>query len=101
MEDNEFISDTTQIWFTYAWVPQNVALNNLSNSEKNKVIKFLENGLQNIRHIETKNEIKSIINFIRTDSTTDFENVGKYTRLLDRLNHTDYKKLNGINFENL
>jgi hypothetical protein len=103
MTENNFINSSEQIDFYYAWVPYHVALNNISQSEKDRLVEFLKNGMKTISVEKTISELNTLIKFINLDSNIDnpVENIVGYTSDLDKLHNTDSTKLNGIDFHGM
>lgn len=103
MTDNKFITSTEHIDFYYAWNPENVSLNNISKSEKERVIKFLKDGMETITSNKTIDELNNLINFINSDQNIDnpIEMVVGFTKKLDDLFKTNANSLNGIDFDSM
>jgi hypothetical protein len=103
MIENEFVKTSEHIDFYYAWVPHHVALNNISKSEKDKVVKFLKEGMTKITIEKTINELNNLINFIQSDSNIDnpIEIVVGFTRVLDDVQKTNVDTINGIDFKKM
>lgn len=103
MIENEFVKTSEHIDFYYAWVPHHVALNNISKSEKDKVLKFLKEGMTKITIEKTINELNNLINFIQSDSNIDnpIEIVVGFTRVLDDVQKTNVDTINGIDFKKM
>jgi len=102
MLDNQYITSSDQIDFYYAWTPLNASINNLTQSEKNRLVNFLETGIVNTNLTpKTISEIQKIIKYIQTPNSGDIKDLLIYTRVLDELNSTDVMTLNGVNFNNM
>jgi hypothetical protein len=103
MMENNFINSSEHIDFYYAWVPYHVALNNISQSEKDRLVEFLKNGMKTISVEKTISELNTLIKFINLDSNIDnpIENIVGYTSDLDKLHNTDSNRLNGIDFQGM
>jgi organic radical activating enzyme len=102
MLDNGYITSSDQIDFYYAWVPNHTSINNLTKSEKRRLVEFLEVGMDTNNVTEkTILEIENIINYIRTPNTTNIESLLVYTKELDELNNTNVMDLKGVNFNNM
>jgi len=101
--DKEYITSSEHIDFYYACGPAYSSLNNLQEGEKNKVINFLQNGIENYSLSEkTINELTQIISFIKAGPNTPYENeVYHQTKTLDEINKTHWSVLKGVNFNNL
>jgi hypothetical protein len=103
MKSNSFIESSDHIDFYYAWSPNDIALNNISETEKSKVIKFLEEGIKKIESSKTILEINNLINFIKSKPNIEnnIELVVEYTKKLDSLHNTDANSLQGIDFQSM
>jgi hypothetical protein len=103
MTENKFIGSSEHIDFYYAWVPNHVALNNISKTEKDKVVKFLEDGMKNITIEKTIGELNNLISFIKSDQNIDnpIETIVGFTKNLDELYQTNANSLNGIDFDSM
>jgi len=103
MTENEFIGSSEHIDFYYAWGPNQIALNNISKSEKDKVIKFLEDGMRNITIEKTISELNNLISFIKLDQNIDnpIETMVDFTKKMDTLFQTNASSLNGIDFDSM
>lgn len=103
MIENKFINSSEHIDFYYAWVPNSVSLNNISQTEKIKLIQFLENGTKSLDNEKTINEITNIINFIKSETSSEksVEETVKFTNDLDLIQNTDVGSINGIDFKNM
>lgn len=102
MLDNQYITSSDQIDFYYAWTPLTVSINNLTQSEKNRLVKFLETGIFNTNLTpKTVSEIQKIITYIQTPNSGDIKDLLIYTRVLDEFNNTDVMTLNGVNFNDM
>ena len=103
MKDNEYITTSKHIDFYYAWVPHHVSLNNISDVEKEKVVLFLENGIETLEEEKTISEIHNLINFIKSEQNIEnsVETIGAFTSTLDKMFHTDVSKLEGIDFDKM
>jgi len=84
-------------------VPNHVALNNISKTEKDKVVKFLEDGMKNITIEKTIGELNNLISFIKSDQNIDnpIETIVGFTKNLDELYQTNANSLNGIDFDSM
>ena len=114
MQKNNFIETSDQIDLYYAWNPSYASLNNLPKSEKERVIKFLNDGIREI-HMEmsklgnasistkTINEIKDLIKFIDSSPHSEYAigDMYHYTTEMDKINNTDVTKLNGVDFDKI
>jgi hypothetical protein len=103
MKDNEYITTSKHIDFYYAWVPHHVSLNNISDVEKEKVVLFLENGIETLEEEKTISEIHNLINFIKSEQNIEnaVETIVAFTSTLDKMFHTDVSKLEGIDFDKM
>lgn len=103
MTENDFIKTTEHIDFYYAWVPNHVALNNISNIEKQKVVTFLKKGMETITSEKTIGELNNLINFINSDQNIDnpIQTLHHFTRELDKLHNTSVNSLQGIDFDSM
>ena len=102
MLDNDYITSSDQIDFYYAWVPHETSVNNLTQSEKRRLIEFLEVGMDTNNLMDkTIEEIENIINYIKTPNSTDTKNLLVFTKAMDDLNKTDVMELKGVNFNNM
>lgn len=100
MKENEFIGSSDHIDFYYAWVPSHVTLNNISKSEKKRLVEFLENGIKELDSEKTINEITNLINFINSDPNMEksVETIVGFTHNMDKIHNTDVTTLNGVDF---
>lgn len=103
MTDNKFIGSSEHIDFYYAWSPNYASLNNLSKSEKERVIEFLKNGIETLTSEKTIGELNNLINFINSNQTTDtaIETMVEITKNLDGLFQTNSNSLNGVDFDSM
>lgn len=103
MKDNKFIGSSDHIDFYYAWVPHHIALNNISKSEKDRVIKFLETGMKDLKSDKTITELQNLINFIKSESNIDnpVKAIVGFTHDLDELHNTNVHSLEGIDFHSM
>ena len=103
MTDNKFITSTEHIDFYYAWSPNSAALNNISKSEKERVIEFLKNGIETLTSEKTIGELNNLINFINSNQNTDntIETMIEFNKNLDGLFQTNVNSLNGIDFDSM
>ena len=102
MKKNRYIISTDSIDFYYAWEPNYASLNNITSSEKERLIEFLNTGINtNELSDKTKNEIIRIIDFIKSENVVDIKHVTDYSDTLDRLNNTNVMQLNGVNFDKM
>jgi MoaA/NifB/PqqE/SkfB family radical SAM enzyme len=102
MMENEYITETSQIDFYYAWGPEVISLKNITDVEKSRVIEFLNNGLiVNQLDDKTVNEIKSLINFINLPQSITPNQMYDYVYQLDYFNNTSYKDIGGIHFDSM
>lgn len=100
MKENEFIGSSDHIDFYYAWVPSHVTLNNISKSEKKRLVEFLENGIKKLDSEKTINEITNLINFINSEPNMEksVETIVGFTHNMDKIHNTDVTTLNGVDF---
>lgn len=100
MKENEFIGSSDHIDFYYAWVPSHVTLNNISKSEKKRLVEFLENGIKELDSEKTINEITNLINFINSEPNMEksVETIVGFTHNMDKIHNTDVTTLNGVDF---
>lgn len=103
MTDNKFITSTEHIDFYYAWSPNSAALNNISKSEKERVIEFLKNGIETLTSEKTIGELNNLINFINSNQNTDnaIETMVEFNKNLDGLFQTNVNSLNGVDFDSM
>lgn len=103
MKDNDFIETSEQIDFYYAWVPNHVALNNIDNTEKKKLVKFLKNGIETLNCQKTINEINNLINFINSKRSTkdSVKLLIDFTKDMDVIHNTNANSLQGIDFDSM
>lgn len=94
MLDKSHIRTSDEIDFYYAWSPDELALNNISDDDKTSVIKFLENNKKNYSK-KTKTELENMICFIKNGSQTD-EQLQKRIRYIN-----DIDDLHGGKFKNV
>lgn len=103
MTENNFIGKSDHIDFYYAWVPNHIALNNISNSEKEKIVNFLKDGMKTLTSEKTIGELNNLINFINSPQNIDnpVETVVGFTTNLDKIHNTDVTALNGVDFNSM
>lgn len=102
MQENKYITTTDSIDFYYSWQPNYSSLNNITQSEKDRLILFLKKGLNEIELTEkTKSELHRLIDFIKLPRTGDLTELLDYTSTLDELYKTDVMDLKGIDFESM
>jgi len=103
MIENKFIGSSEHIDFHYAQGPVYVALNNITTSEKERVVNFLKDGMKDIVIKKTIGELNNLINFINSNETMDnsIDTVVGFTSKLDKMNNTDVTKLNGVDFNKI
>lgn len=94
MLEKNHITDSDQIDFYYAWSPSEIALNNIDDTDKKKVINYLESKKDNY-HEKTKIELENMINFIKNGNQTD-EQLSKRIRYINNIDN-----LHGGKFENI
>jgi hypothetical protein len=99
MQDRNYIDASSHIDFYYAWTPEYASLNNISKTEKVKLVKFIENGIVNLTEEKTINELHNLINFINSPPT--IENIVEITHKLDGLHNTNINSLKGIDFQSM
>jgi organic radical activating enzyme len=98
MLENDFIESSETIDFYYAWSPQWMSVNNLSDFDKKRITKLFEERMNTITSEKTKNELISIINYMNSDRTYPTNSVKNMIDVLDKVNGTDYKKILNLTF---
>ena len=103
MQDNEYIENSAQIDFYYAWNPRYISLNNLTESEKLRLTEFLENGIKELTERKTIDEIESMIKFLNSPPHYEgaIEGMLHYVKEMDILNNTDINSIEGIDFQSM
>ncbi len=96
MMNNKFIDKEDCISFYYAWGPKYVTLNNMNESDKERITKLFTEKIKTLSSEKTKNEITALINYMNSPSNCEPTYVGELTRKLDVLNDTDYKTITSI-----
>jgi organic radical activating enzyme len=98
MLEYEFIETSETIDFYYAWSPQWMGVNNLSDIDKNRITTLFNNRMGEINSEKTKNELTAIINYMNGDRTYSINSVKNMIEQLDKVNNTDYKKILNLTF---
>jgi len=94
MLDKKHIKTSDEIDLYYAWSPDEIALNNLSESDKKSVIDFLNKNKEKYSE-KTKIEIQNMIDFVKNGNQTE------ETRLSRIKYINDIDNLHGGKFENI
>ena len=97
MVDNKHITTSDQIDLYYAWSPDELSLNNLSQDEKIKVIDFLNSKKYKFSE-KTSIEIQNIIDFIKGGFETDDIKIKRvqYIRDVEKLQGGDFEKISNV-----
>jgi organic radical activating enzyme len=98
MLEYEFIETSETIDFYYAWSPQWMSVNNLSDIDKDRITTLFNNRMGEINSEKTKNELTAIINYMNGDRTYSINSVKNMIEQLDKVNNTDYKKILNLTF---
>ena len=102
MQENKYITTTDSIDFYYSWQPNYSSLNNITQSEKDRLIQFLTDGMNEIELTDkTKAELHRIIDFIKLPPNGELSEVLDYTSTLDKLYHTNVMDLGGVDFNSM
>lgn len=102
MRDNNYITSTDTIDFYYSWQPHYSSINNLTKSEKHRLINFLYEGMENTELSEkTYRELDRIIDFIQTPIVGNLGELLEYTDSLDKMYNTNVMDLNGVDFHKM
>ena len=102
MLDNNFIKNTDTIDFYYSWQPNYSSVNNLTQSEKDRLIEFLYDGMKKTTLTEkTYRELDRIIDFIKSPQVGDLKELIDYTSTLDKMYGTNAMKLGGVDFDKM
>lgn len=102
MKDNDYIKTTDSIDFYFSWQPNYSSLNNLTESEKHRLIWFLYDGMKKTTLAEkTYRELDRIIDFIKSPIVGDLKELLDYTDSLDKMYGTDVMKLGGVDFDKM
>ena len=97
MMDKKYVDSSEQIDFYYAWAPLEYSLSQISSTEKEKVIKFLESKIDNYSD-KTKDELNRIIDFINSNvKTYEYElDSKKYIKKIDELHGGNFEEISKI-----
>lgn len=101
MMKKEYITSSEQIDFYYAWSPLEYSINQVSNEEKEKMVKFINDNKDNYSD-KTKGELNRIIDFINSDngfhqSAIESNSRTKYIDKIDELHGGNFSKISKIN----
>lgn len=94
MLEKNHITDTSQVDIYYAWSPDEISVNNLNQTEKLKVIEYLQNSKETYSE-KTKLELQNLIDFIKSGNETDELKELRKNYLID------VEKIQGGNFEKI
>ena len=97
MLDNNHITTSDQIDLYYAWSPDELSLNNMNDTDKEKVIEFLNSKKEKYTD-KTSIEIQSIIDFIKSGTETDEikSNRLDYIRSIENLQGGTFENISKI-----
>lgn len=98
MLDKNHITNSNQIDFYYAWAPYEFSLQNLPLLEKEKVINFLTEKINNYSD-KTINELNRIIEFVKMDVQTEGYTpitAGSYIQKIDQLHGGNFYEISKI-----
>ena len=91
MEENEFVESTENIDFYLAYEPKYSAVNNLSDSAKEYVMKLFKENMVYIKSPKTINELNIILNFMNTERNESPEVIKEHNDKLDNLRNSFLK----------
>lgn len=101
MMEREYITSSEQIDFYYSWTPLEYSINQVSDIEKQKLVKFINDKKENYCD-KTRGELNRIIDFINSDNSfyqSELQNEArkKYIQKIDYLHGGNFAEISKIN----
>lgn len=96
MITNDYIESEDIIDFYYAWNPNYVTINNLTQYQKDEYNKLFDSGIPKLKSDKTISQLLNIQNFMNSSRSADAEYVKESVEKLDDLHKTSYSELNLI-----
>lgn len=98
MLEKNYITNSSQIDFSYSWKPKELSLNNLPKEEKKKVIEFLKLK-KNLYSTKTNEEIDTIIKFIGDGDGLEKVDIDNYIKKIESLHGGNFNEISPIRLE--
>ena len=89
----EYITDTSQIDFYYAWGPEWTSVSNMNKKQKESINQMFNEKLLNITSEKTINELQSILVFMNGEKTYSDAKIKKIRQQVDNITNTKYKSI--------
>ena len=93
MLEKEHINSSEEIDFYYAWGPDWVSIQNMSQTDKEKIGILFRDRMRTIQSKKTKDELISLYNFMNQGNTCSKRKVVTMRDKLDEINKTSYKSI--------
>lgn len=93
MLENGHINSSEEIDFYYAWGPEWISVQNMSQVEKEKIGILFRDRLKTVQSKKTKDELVSLYNFMNQGNTCSKRKVVTMRDKLDEVNKTSYKSI--------
>jgi hypothetical protein len=93
MLEKEHINSSEEIDFYYAWGPEWISIQNMSQTEKEKIGILFRDRMRTIQSKKTKDELISLFNFMNQGNTCSKRKVVTMRDKLDEINKTSYKSI--------
>lgn len=93
MLEKGHINSSEEIDFYYAWGPDWISIQNMSQTEKEKIGILFRDRMKSIQSKKTKDELISLYNFMNQGNTCSKRKVVTMRDKLDEINKTSYKSI--------
>lgn len=93
MLEKGHINSSEEIDFYYAWGPEWISIQNMSQVEKEKIGILFRDRLKTVQSKKTKDELVSLYNFMNQGNTCSKRKVVTMRDKLDEINKTSYKSI--------
>jgi MoaA/NifB/PqqE/SkfB family radical SAM enzyme len=93
MLEKGHINSSEEIDFYYAWGPEWISIQNMSQTEKEKIGILFRDRMRTIQSKKTKDELISLFNFMNQGNTCSKRKVVTMRDKLDEINKTSYKSI--------
>lgn len=93
MLEKGHINSSEEIDFYYAWGPEWISVQNMSQTEKEKIGILFRDRLKTVQSKKTKDELVSLYNFMNQGNTCSKRKVVTMRDKLDEINKTSYKSI--------
>lgn len=93
MLENGHINSSEEIDFYYAWGPEWVSIQNMAQTDKEKIGILFRDRMKTIQSKKTKDELISLYNFMNQGNTCGKRKVVTMRDKLDEINKTSYKSI--------